>query len=367
MSDTKSRTIVIGAGIAGLRAATLLVEAGHDVTVLEARNRVGGRLDAVEVDGTSFDLGATWYWSNEIRVAELIESADIDVFPQHLEGDALLHASDGVTRADGNPIDVPSGRFRGSATALARGLADQLPAQCLVLDSAVTTVLQMEDGLRVVTSRGTYMCDSVVLAVPPALAMHLIEFSPPLPERVADIAALTPVWMGATTKVVAIYDTAFWRDDGLAGSAMSYVGPCREIHDMSSPSGSPGALFGFAPSGGSEVTEAAVIAQFVELFGNKAAAPRHVAVVDWSSEKYTAPPRASEMTAYQAYGHPLFAEAMFDVQMYWASTETATIAPGHIEGALAAGERAAQRILLDGPTTSKRPPFTPEPKSESRL
>lgn len=359
MSDTKHRTIVIGAGIAGLRAATLLVEAGHDVTVLEARNRVGGRLDAVEVDGASFDLGATWYWSNETRVANLIESADIDVFPQHLAGDALLHTSDGVTRADGNPIDVPSGRFRTSATALARGLSDQLPVESVVFDSAVTTVRQTNDGLRVETSRGAYTCESVVLAVPPALAMHLIEFSPPLPARIADIAALTPVWMGATTKVVATYDTAFWREDGLAGSAMSYVGPCREIHDMSSPSGSPGALFGFAPSGGPEVTETAAIAQFVELFGFKAAAPRHVAVVDWSSEKYTAPPRASEMTAYQAYGHPLFAEAMFDGQMYWASTETATIAPGHIEGALDAGERAAQRIILNGPAASTRPVCTP--------
>lgn len=349
MTADGNSTIVIGAGIAGLRAATLLAEAGNEVTVLEARNRVGGRLDAVVVDETSFDLGATWFWSNEPRIAALIDDTDIEVFPQHLAGDALLQTDDGVQREDGNPIDVPSCRFRGSALALAQELAAQLPRGCLALDSVVKAVRQTEDRLVVETPQRSLPCNNVVLALPPALAMHSIEFSPPLPARIAGIAAITPVWMGATTKVVAVYDNAFWRDDGLAGSAMSYVGPCREIHDMSSPSGSPAALFGFAPSSSeheSRVTEEAAIAQFVELFGERAAAPRHVTIVDWSAELYTSPPHASSMNAYQAYGHPLFAEPLFGGHVYWASTETSHVAPGHIEGALAAGERSAQQILL---------------------
>lgn len=349
MTIDGNSTIVIGAGIAGLRAATLLAEAGSDVIVLEARNRIGGRLDAVVVGEASFDLGATWFWSNEPRVAALVDGADIEVFPQHLAGDALLQTDDGVKRADGNPIDVPSCRFRGGASALADELAAQLPPGCLVLDSVVKSVRQTEDGLVVETPQRSLACNNVILALPPALAMHSIEFSPPLPDRIAGIAAITPVWMGATTKVVAVYDNAFWRDDGLAGSAMSYVGPCREIHDMSSPTGSPAALFGFAPSASEQqptVTEDAVVAQFVELFGDKAAAPRQVTIVDWSAEVYTSPPGASSMNAYQAYGHPLFAEPLFDGHMYWASTETSPVAPGHIEGALAGGECSAQQILL---------------------
>lgn len=39
-----SRVCVIGAGLAGLRCAEILVEAGLDVVVLEARNRIGGRV-----------------------------------------------------------------------------------------------------------------------------------------------------------------------------------------------------------------------------------------------------------------------------------------------------------------------------------
>jgi NADPH-dependent 2,4-dienoyl-CoA reductase/sulfur reductase-like enzyme len=42
------RVCVVGAGLAGLRCAELLVEAGVDVTVLEARNRIGGRVSSLK-------------------------------------------------------------------------------------------------------------------------------------------------------------------------------------------------------------------------------------------------------------------------------------------------------------------------------
>ena len=53
-------TIVIGAGVAGLTAARLLVEAGRDVVVLEARDRVGGRVSTDRRFGLVTDMGASW-------------------------------------------------------------------------------------------------------------------------------------------------------------------------------------------------------------------------------------------------------------------------------------------------------------------
>ncbi len=296
------------------------------------------------MDGVAFDTGATWFWSSETHITNLVESSEISVFGQHLEGDALLQTPDSITRASGNPMDVPSGRFVEGAVAVAHALADELPPDGVQLGVHVRAIRLTDAGIDVSTSTGTEQCANVVLAIPPALAAHSISFEPALPERTAAIANATPVWMGATTKVVLVYDSAFWRTDGLAGAAMSYVGPMRELHDMSAPSGTPGAIFGFAPPG-ENVTREAVLDQVEALFGEQARAPRAVVIKDWSVEQHTSPPGAAGMTNYQTYGHPVFEESMYDGRLHWASTETSSSSPGHIEGALVGGRRAANAIL----------------------
>lgn len=52
--------LVVGAGFAGLGAASALVKAGFEVIVVEARDRVGGRASTVELDGYLIDLGPSW-------------------------------------------------------------------------------------------------------------------------------------------------------------------------------------------------------------------------------------------------------------------------------------------------------------------
>ncbi|HEX6945915.1 MAG TPA: NAD(P)/FAD-dependent oxidoreductase [Acidimicrobiia bacterium] len=54
------RVVVVGAGMAGIAAANALTTAGVDCVVLEARDRVGGRLHTVDLAGGTVDLGAAW-------------------------------------------------------------------------------------------------------------------------------------------------------------------------------------------------------------------------------------------------------------------------------------------------------------------
>jgi monoamine oxidase len=166
-------------------------------------------------------------------------------------------------------------------------------------------------------------------------------------------------------KAVAVYPEAFWRHDGLAGAAISHLGPLREVHDMSGPGGVPAALFGFAPlaPGVPTPTDEEIVAQLVELFGPAAAAPTEVIVKDWRADIHTTPPGATAHAAASTYAHPLYQQPAGDGRLHWASTETAPVAPGHIEGALAAAERAADAIIpahtsrrATTRTTSTRPP-----------
>jgi monoamine oxidase len=83
--------VVVGGGLSGLRAARELADAGREVVVLEARERVGGRLyNATLGDGVTVDLGGQWVGSDHGRVQRLAAELGIEIFPQHGGGRNLL-------------------------------------------------------------------------------------------------------------------------------------------------------------------------------------------------------------------------------------------------------------------------------------
>jgi len=332
--------VVIGAGISGLSVADQLVRAGHDVTVLEARDRVGGRLL-----GFPLDLGASWFWPGEHRVQSLIRRLGIETFDQYRDGDAIIDDLTGVQRYPGNPIDVPAHRIVQGTSTLAAALADQLPDGVIHLDQPVQRIT---DEVTVVTTADEWRADHVVIALPPALAVHAIEFPKSLPNELVEIAARTPVWMGDSVKVVASYDEPFWRTEGFAGAAMSRRGPLAEIHDMSGPGGEPAALFGFARAasmhGGIETD---IREQLTRMFGPHAGAPIELLIQDWSQEKWTAAPNTGRSPEYGMFGHPIYQHPALEGRLHWSSTETSQSFAGHIEGALEAAERTTTSILGD--------------------
>jgi monoamine oxidase len=88
---TKSDVIVIGAGLAGLKAARELEAKGRSVTVLEARDRVGGRTMAGEIAGEVIDRGGQWVGPAQKLLLKEAASLGIETYEQYQDGAQVLH------------------------------------------------------------------------------------------------------------------------------------------------------------------------------------------------------------------------------------------------------------------------------------
>ena len=81
--NRKKSIAVVGAGFAGLSAATFLAQEGHDVVVFEKNREFGGRARAFDAEGFRFDMGPSWYWMPDVfqrYFSQLGENID-----QHLQ------------------------------------------------------------------------------------------------------------------------------------------------------------------------------------------------------------------------------------------------------------------------------------------
>ena len=355
---------ILGGGLAGLHAARLLHAAGVDAVVLEARDRLGGRI--LGADAAGIDLGPSWYWPEmQPRLDALVRELGIAAFPQHDEGDVL------VERVPGRPPQQFQGfrqaprsmRLVGGTVALVQALARDLPPDRVQLGRRVTglalgaadVTLTLADGAEPLVAR------HVIAALPPRLLAATVEFAPPLPPEVLRLWRDTPTWMAPHAKFVALYERPFWREAGLSGMAQSMLGPLGEIHDATTADGTA-ALFGFVgldaarrSAVGEERLVRACLDQLARLFGGEAGRPVTTLLKDWAADPLTA-------TAHDRQGgvHPIpqsgaWVCGLWGEHLSLAGSEAGTTAPGYLAGALEAADRSVaetlERLSKGGPST----------------
>jgi monoamine oxidase len=248
-------------------------------------------------------------------------------------------------------------RFVGGAQQLALRLAESL-GERVVLDAPVVELTYNVDGVVVTAARRhpdgerrpwSVSTRRAVVAMPPAVQSRL-AFDPPLPGDRDQLAQHAP--MGSVTKIHAVFDRPFWRDDGLTGQVVADAGALRATFDDSPEDGSHGVLVGFIAGRADRSLEGAGIEgrrtlaldELAVAFGPKARTPVEFVEQRWSGEPFT---RGGPVTCLgpgvlTGCGPALRAPVG---PLHWAGTETADEWTGYIDGAISSGQRAAVEIV----------------------
>lgn len=107
MNEITRDVVIVGAGAAGLTAANQLRKAGLSVAVLEARDRVGGRLWTDTIEGAMLEIGGQWVSPDQDALIETVADLGLETFSRYREGDSVYIGPDGtVSRFTGDVFPV---------------------------------------------------------------------------------------------------------------------------------------------------------------------------------------------------------------------------------------------------------------------
>ncbi|MEO8120493.1 MAG: FAD-dependent oxidoreductase [Rhodoferax sp.] len=358
---------IVGAGLCGLALARQLIARGLDVQVIEARERLGGRVytEHCEFTGQALDLGPTWFWPDtEPRITALLTELGLASYPQHDPGDALWLTDpnrEPERRVEPSGVHVGAHRIEGGAARLVEALAAALPHGCVHTGVALQALRDRGAFIELLPTTGHPLrARQVVLALPPRLVHEKLQFDPPLPAAVSEALAATPTWMAAQAKYVTTFAKPFWRTAGHSGNAFvrhaqAVLG---EVFDASE--GDAGALGGFVALNAAQRENfkrglpLLIDSQLAQLFGPEAQ-DGHPFRQDWAEEPWTcsATDRANPPEPPQA--DPVLRQPLWAGRVFLGGSETAAHGAGHMEGALEAADRIAHALARPQVSASSAP------------
>ena len=352
-------TLIVGGGLSGIYAAFLLSGKNKPVVVLEARERIGGRILSPGHQGFRSDLGPSWYWpAIHPKMANLVKTLGLTSYRQFESGMGCFQRSNGaVQTVGGYAMEPRSWRISGGMVNLVTKLCEHIPRHTIRLNHPVCQIEKLSTGTLVSVGElekepwSRFSANTVILALPPRLAAATILFTPDLSHLLTQAMLKMGTWMAGQAKFCALYEEPFWRQRGLSGQAFSERGPLGEIHDGSNNSQGPYGLSGFLGipavqrSQQKRLTEA-ILSQLAIIYGKPAEQPATFFYQDWARERFTATPLDQPpMIAHPHYHPPAGQTSFWDGTIHFAGTETAIQHGGYLEGALNAAERAVINAL----------------------
>ncbi|MDI9930254.1 NAD(P)/FAD-dependent oxidoreductase [Rhodococcus sp. IEGM 1354] len=220
----------------------------------------------------------------------------------------------------------------------------------VVLDAPVRTVRWNSDGATVFADGDIEIhAKRVVLAVPPNLYSR-ISYDPPLPRRQHQMHQHQS--LGLVIKVHAVYDTPFWREDGLSGTGFGTSEIVQEVYDNTNHQDSRGTLVGFVSDAKADAMfeldeqerRAKILESIAHYLGPKATEPVVYYESDWGAEEWT---RGAYAASFDLGGlHRYGKDSRTPVgPIHFSCSDIAAEGYQHVDGAIRMGHRTAADIV----------------------
>jgi monoamine oxidase len=233
------KVLVLGAGMAGLVAAYELTQLGHDVTVLEARTRPGGRVHTLRepfADGLYAEEGAARIPDNHELTLKYVKQFELPLepfYPSRLNIVRFDHGKreevpvDGFTQAMAENYGGDLGerperwqKIKGGTDLLPKAFAQRLESK-IVYGAPVVKIEQDAKAARVVFSKAgatqTLSADAVLCTIPFSVLRNVDL--PALSSRKRDVIKRTHY--DAVSRVYLQTKNRFWEERGLNGFAFT--------------------------------------------------------------------------------------------------------------------------------------------------